>query len=260
MSERPTELTLRVVAPATATAGLPLFVEVTLANDTEASDYYGLMPCDPWSPPFPVEFTFSGEGGDVRLPARSGASTGATRAGFDLSPADARTFVLDLSLLRTEVPPGVWRLAARWVMRHEQPRSPDVTITVNDADAPDQPLLQRSWAELVLDRNAVEDEALRRLSEPARRALLPYLILHEAVHGPQPLSQFSSDVLSSAYLPPTWASEAGVLTYELLSARAAPDVAARRAALLVRWPGVAFRLEEIDRGAGLLTRWREEYR
>jgi hypothetical protein len=268
MSERPSELTLRLQGPPTAIAGLPLLVEVTLANETEQADYYGLMTCDPWSPPFPIAFTFSGEGGEIRLPARSTATAGATRAGFDLSAGEARTFVVDLSELETVVPPGTWRLSARWVMRHEQPRSSPVEVVLEPSHPGDGPLIQRlrrlggavpSWGNLIKDRDALDDPALRGLSASARRALLPYLILHEAVHGPQPLSQFPMDLLA-AYVDGPWASEAAVLSYELWSAQGAPDLAERRAAVLARWPGVAFRLEEIDRGAGLLTTWREEYR
>ncbi|HXJ21348.1 MAG TPA: hypothetical protein VMT03_14045 [Polyangia bacterium] len=268
--EDQTELSLRLRAPATATAGLlPLFVEVTLANDNEATDYYALTNCDPWSPPFPVEFTLSGEGGEVTLPARSTATAGATPTGFDLLPHQARTFVLDLSELETDVPPGAWRLSARWVMRHEQPRSSPVSITFEAGDPADAPLIRRlrglgggtspSWANLIQERAALDDEALRRLSASSRRTLLPYLILHEAVHGPQPLSQLPLEFLSAHFQGP-WASEASVLTYELFSARAVPDLAARRAAILARWPGVEFRLDQVDRGAGLLTLWREEYR
>jgi hypothetical protein len=85
------------------------------------------------------------------------------------------------------------------------------------------------------------------------------LILHEAVHGPQTLSALPIELLSPLLGGP-WGSEASVLTYELLSSRAAPDLVDQRAAVLARWPGVAYRLDEIDRGAGLLTRWRQEYR
>lgn len=268
MSVLPSELALRLQAPSTATAGLPLFVEVTLANQTESADYYGLANCDPWSPPFPIEFTFSGQGEEVRLPGRSTATAGATRTGFDLSPGQARTFVLDLSELEIEVPPGAWQLSAHWVMRHEQPRSSPVAIALEPPDPAQAPLIRRlrrlggarpSWANLIRERDALDDPALRGLSAAARRSLLPYLILHEAVHGPQPLSQFPIDLLS-AYTGGPWASEAEVLIYELLSARSAAGLADRRAAVLARWPGVEFRLDEIDRGAGLLTLWREEHR
>jgi len=269
MSERPTELTLRIQASPTYIAGPPMFVEVTLANETEGAEYYALTSCDPWSPPFPVEFTFNAGGQSVRLPSRSDVSSGATPRGFDLVPGEARTFVLDLSELETPVPPGVWQLEARWVMRHEQPWSAPVAVTITAGDPADLPLLQRlrriggvrnsSWSNLVKDPAAFEESALRDLSPESRQALLPYLIIHQAVHGPEPLSRFPVEFLAEQRQGP-WGSEAAVLAYELAWARQSPDLPGQRAALLTEWPGLAFRLDQIERGLGLLTTLREAAR
>jgi len=269
MTERPTALTLRLQASPTYIVGQPMFVEVTLANETESAEYYALIPCDPWSPPFPVEFTFSAAGQDIRLPARSVVRPGAKPRGFDLVPAEARTSVLDLSELETPVPSGTWQLAARWVMRNEQPRSPPVTVTLASVDPADAPLLQRlrrvggrrntSWANLVKEPGAFDEAALHELSQASRRALLPYLIMHQAVHGPEPLSRFPVEFLSEQRQGP-WGAEAAVLEYELAWARQAVDLAAQRAAVLARWPGLAFRLDQIQGGMGLLTTLREACR
>src|SRR5438552_6497445 len=112
--ERPTELGVGLRMPAAQAVGLPFFVEVTLANQTEAAEYYDLMPCDPLSPPFPIEFTFTMGTDRIVLPARSSASPAARSRGFDLSPGEARTFVVDLSELEPALPDGAWQCHARW--------------------------------------------------------------------------------------------------------------------------------------------------
>jgi hypothetical protein len=50
-----------------------------------------------------------------------------------------------------------------------------------------------------------------------------------------------------------------VLSWELLWARGASDLAQRKQALLQRWPGVAFRLSQIEAGNGLLTTLKRTY-
>jgi hypothetical protein len=266
-----TELTVYLRAAAEYELGLPFFIEVTLANETQASDYYHLTDCDPFSPPFPIELTFTEGHRRVPLPSRS-PSHDENRHGFDLSPGESRTFVLDVAELSPPLKTGHWQVQACWVMRHETPRSTPVAVVLTAGNAADAPLLAQlrnagdartsSWANLIKTPGALEGAALRSLSERASRALVPYLIVHQAVHGPEPLSAFPPEFLASHAQGPSqgpWASEAGVLTYELMWARRAADLAARKAELLSRWPGVAFRVQEIEAGAGLLTTLRDEY-
>jgi hypothetical protein len=267
--ERPSELSVGLRMPAAQAVGLPFFVEVTLANQTEAAEYYDLMPCDPLSPPFPIEFTFTMGTDRVVLPARSSASPAARSRGFDLSPGEARTFVVDLSELEPALPDGAWQCQARWVMRHESPRSAPAPITLTSVAAAERPLLARlrssggaqspSWSNFIEAPDALEQgDTLQGLSEEARRALVPYLILHQAIHGPEALAVFPPDFLAQ-YIQGPWASEASVLAYELLWSRRAPDLPQQRAGLLQRWPGLGFRVAEIEAGAGLLTRLRRDY-
>jgi hypothetical protein len=268
MPERPTELTVRLQAAPEYVIGLPFFIEVTLANETEGAEYYDLIPCDPLSPPFPVELTFTAGATSVTLPARS-SMRGEARKGFDLVPGESRTFVLDVSELEPTLEPGPWQCQARWVMRHERPLSAPITLALVAPDPADLPLLARlrmaggsqtpSWANLIKSpTQPEEEEIMERLSERTSRALVPYLILHQALQGSESLSAFPPEVLAPHQQGP-WASEAGVLAYELLWARQAPDLAQRRTALLQRWPGLAFRVEAIETGAGLLTTLRRQY-
>jgi hypothetical protein len=268
MGERPTELSLRLEVASEYVLGLPFFVEVTLSNETEGAEYYDLLPCDPFSAPFPIEFTFSADENAVTLPALSGAAREAKKRGFDLSPGEARTFVLDLSDLNPELSPGTWQCQARWVMRHEMPRSAPVRVVLAGPPAADQPLLERlrsggrpqapSWANLVEFSDALKEDVFRALSDRAKATLVPYLIMRQAVYGPEPLASFPTDYLAQHQRGP-WSSEASVLLYELQWAREAPDLVPHRQALLQRWPGLAFRVQRIESGAGLLTTLRREY-
>ena len=268
MDDRPTELSVRLRAAPECGVGLPFFIEVTLANDTAGAEYYNLATFDPFSPPFPVEVTFIDGDRRVTLPAQS-PTRGEARRGFGLSPSESRTFVLDVSELDPALEPGTWQCEAHWVMRHEDPRSPPVPVHITASDPADAPLLshlrhaggarEASWANLIRMPLALETtNTLRRLSEQASRALAPYLILNQAVHGFEPLAAFPPELLAPHDKGP-WASEAAVLTHELLWARRAPRLAEQEAQMLARWPGLAFRVREVKAGAGLLTTLRREY-
>ena len=268
-TQRPDELSVRLRMAPEAVVALPLFAEVTLANDTEGSEYYDLLQCAPFHPPFPIEFTFSAGTERVVLPARSASGGGERQKGFDLKPGEARTFVVDLSELEMAPPAGTWACEARWIMRHEEPRSPLAEVTLKAASATDVPLLaglrrlggagSPSWTNFIQAPDALAHGALfQGLSDQARFALVPYFILHQVVHGPEPLSAFPPEFLAP-HLEGPWGSEAGVLSWELLWARGAPDLAQRRQTLLQRWPGVSFRVAQIESGYGLLTTLRRTY-
>ena len=272
----PQQLTLRLQMAPEYVIGLPFLVEATLSNDTESSEYYDLLTCDPERPPFPVELTCSAGGKSVTLPAESAGghderlSRGhvARRRGFTLVPGEARTFVLDLSELEPELKPGAWKCRARWVMDHEKPLSKTVPVRLTAAARGDLPLVARlrsagnprtpRWTNLIKTRG-LDAEAMGGMSAQARRALVPYLIVRDAVQGPEPLASFPLDALTAEAAKGPWASEASVLAYELRWARRAPDLAQHRTALLKRWPGLQFRVKQIEAGAGELTTLRQEY-
>jgi hypothetical protein len=272
----PRQLTLRLRMAPQYIVGLPFFVEVTLSNDTESATYYDLLTCNPDSPPFPVELTCSAGGKAVRLPAESAGGHDerltrghvARRRGFTLLPGEARTFVLDLSELEPRLKPGAWSCRARWVMEHERPLSKTVPVTLTAAARGDMPLVARlrsaggvrtpAWINLI-EARGLDAEAMRGLSAQARRALVPYLIVREAVQGPEPLASFPLDGLTAEAAAGPWASEASVLAYELRWARRAPDLAQQRTALLKRWPGLQFRVKEIEAGVGRLATLRRQY-
>lgn len=269
MDERPSELTLRLRMEPTAVLGFPWFAEVTLANDTDGSEYYDLGPCDPWSPPFPVELAFANGNTRVVLPSSSAVRPRPGRGTFDLLPGEARTFVLDISELEPSLTAGPWQCHATWVMQHEQPRSHPVSVELSTGRPADLAKLRQlrlaggsrspSWLNFVeLGDFADVRTVQRRLSEQARHALLPYVFMHEAVHGPEPLARLAPDTLLQ-FREGAWASEAALLWYELAGIRGAADQAQRRVELLSRWPGLAFRVAEIERGVGILTRLRLQY-
>jgi len=262
MSAHAKGLALRIKMSDRAVAHLPLFVEVTLANTTDAEAYEGLAACNPWSPPFPVELAFTSATRRVTLPARSEAGREEPTDTFDLAPGEARTWVLDVSELDTPIAPGAWHCAGRWLMRDEHPRSAAVNVVVGAARPGDVPLLERlrlfgqadspTWANLIEARQALDSPEFQALSGESRRALAPYAIIHHAIHGRAPLAQVAPEPLSEVRQGP-WASEAAVLRYELAWARRDAERAGLRRSILTSWPGVAFRLDEIERGAGYLT-------
>ncbi len=271
MAEHPTTLTLRMRMEPTAVLGLPWFVEVTLANETQGAEYYRLGPCVPASPPFPVELVFTHGKERVALPASDGDRFERRAGAFDLLPGESRTFVLDLSELApvARLPPGHWQCQATWLMPHEEPRAPTVPVEILAAKAGDLAKVDRlrhaggarspSWFNFVRMGDAADVRVARNLvSQQARGALLPYVIMCEAVHSPAPLSRFSPSELLRFRDGP-WASEAALLSYELACARHAPDRSQLRARLLSRWPGVAFRVIGIDKEMGILTTLREDY-
>ncbi|HXU64431.1 MAG TPA: hypothetical protein VN962_22180 [Polyangia bacterium] len=261
------KLALRIKMSARYVAHLPMFVEVTLANPaTSAEEYVGLITCNPWAPPFPVEFAFSSGARKVPLPARSDVGWEEAAHRFNLPPGQARTCVLDLSELDTPIPPGAWHCTAGWLMRVEHPRWAGASVTIAAAPAADLPLIDRlrvlrradsaSWANFLEDRDAIHSPELRGLSAESRRALAPYSTIHRAIHGPQPLAKFPLEQLSELRSGP-WASEAAVLEYELAWARHAAHLTELRSSILASWPGVTYRLDEVEKGAGYLTALRD---
>jgi hypothetical protein len=271
VAEHPTTLTLHVRMEPTAVLGLPWFVEVTLANETQGAEYYRLGPCNPTSPPFPVELAFTHGKTHMALPTSGGDRSEGGGGAFNLLPGEARTFVLDISELEpvARLTPGHWQCQATWLMPHEEPRSPDIPVETSAGKASDLAKIDRlrraggarspNWFNFVEMGDAVDARTARQLVSPqARNALAPYLIMHEAVHSPEPLARFAPNELLQFH-DTVWESEAALLSYELACARRAPDQSQRRAQLLSRWPGVAFRLAHIDRGLGILTRLRHDY-
>lgn len=271
MAEHPTTLTLRMRMEPTAVLGLPWFVEVTLANETQGAEYYRLGPCNPSDPPFPVEVVFARGKERVSLPASGGDRSEQGKGAFNLLPGQSRTFVLDLSELApaARLVPGHWQCQATWLMPHEQPRTPTVPVEISAAKTGDLAKIDRlrragdarspSWFNFVEMGDAADVRVARNLvSQQARGALLPYVIMHEAVHSPAPLSRVSPSELLR-YSDGPWASEAALLSYELACARRTPDQSQLRARLLSRWPGVAFRVEGIDKEMGILTTLREDH-
>ena len=265
-----TDLGLSLRMASHAVMGLPWFAEATLSNQAPGTEYYDLLACDPFAPPFPIEFSFTDGTNRVTLPARSTSTHPSSRGGFDLLAGQARTFVVDLSELEPALAPGAWQCQARWVMQYEEPRSESVSVVLAAADPEDSSVLRRlrlaggsrypSWLNFLASPDALAGgEILQGISEQASRLLVPYLITHQVVHGPEPLAAFSTSFFLQFHEGP-WASEASVLSYELHWARGAPDLGQRRDDLLRRWPGLAYRVEQIEADKGLLKMLRRQYR
>jgi hypothetical protein len=113
-----------------------------------------------------------------------------------------------------------------------------------------QPMLIRNWPPALLPSG---------LGPTASRQLALHLAVHRAAYGSHPLAEVPLEVLDDLR-GPVLAPAAAVLRYELVAARAGGAVlAAQRAEILRQWPGLKRRLEQIDRGAGMLTTLRNAY-
>ena len=115
-----------------------------------------------------------------------------------------------------------------------------------------------SWQPfLTSNRSAVAAPA--NLGATASQQLAPYLALHRAAYGPIPLAQIPLEAFA-AFKGPVLAPEGALLRYELIAARGSPpEIAAARADLLRQWPAMKQRVEQVDRGSGLLTTLRKVY-
>lgn len=267
MCAAPTELGLQLQVFPTYGVGMPMFVECTLENATEGSEYYDLLPCDPFDPPFPIELTFSQPDRSVVLPARTTSRREPVRGGFDLVPGQARTFVVDASELSPSLSPGLWEVQARWVMEHERPRSSPVVTTLSASSPEDLGALSRlratiefpgTWMGVLrAPPSSVRDRQWDRLSAVAQAEVLPYRLLCEAIHGPSELDALPLDMFDPAERGP-WRSEVAVLRYELAWARGSADPG-ERAQVLARWPGLEHRIESIEAGEGTLSGLRQAH-
>jgi hypothetical protein len=117
-----------------------------------------------------------------------------------------------------------------------------------------------SWLAFVRENWSIPD--LSDLSASARsdlsHHLAYYLYLHRVAYGPTPVAaldpqepwHFGHGVLES---------EAAVIRLEILSAEHKSEAVGVEKAVLERWPGLAWRVEEIHRGRGLLTQLRTSW-
>lgn len=181
--------------------------------------------------------------------------------GFNLGYEDRYVMLLDLSAFGVELPAGEHQVQVGYPVE-DFVASAWTPLKLVDPSAADAALAKAalmtssgddsSWMALLEDGTATPD--FSGLSERARRRVALLEFLREVLHGPVDLAAIDPAGLDAIAGGPL-DGEREVLRYELLHARAQPDQAALQTGIERSWPGLAWRLDEVDEGRGfLLTR------
>ena len=243
-------------------ADFPMLAGVVLANRDAGSWYGNLPPIDPDAPLRSLVLEISPPlGPSSRIPSQDPGLYGEVLT-LTLDPDEHLRHHVDLSRW-VRFPPGGYRLELTYVSHAIAVVSPPVSITVVDPSPADHATARALLGDRLGERDAwvrfLEDKAtppaVRGLSPYAERALGPTLCRHRAIHGPTPLASIDPASLPTAADGPV-AAELAVMRYEIAAARddPGPAHARTRAGILKRWPGLGWRLDDIDDGAGPLTR------
>lgn len=265
--------------------GFPMIAAVVVHNPTEHASFYRLPPFDIFSAPVPVELhaEHAETGEVVPFDASYGAGGEGPPTGYVLEPGERRRMLIDLANLGPPLSSGRYELRGEYVLPKGSPRSERVPFEVLPAAGRDADIAARLWAindigepswsnfirynwrsiylEPPIPKNAVaEMQAVDAtgLSEEGREALAYHLFLHRATYGPHPLSTLSRSRVD-AFADGPLEGEAEVLRYELAAARDGVEAAEIRRLVTERFPGLLWRLDEIDAGRGRLSRLRTTY-
>jgi hypothetical protein len=244
--------------------GFPLLVAVTVSNPTPQRTFYHLPECDLFLPTGPVEFLFFSGSDSVRLGAARGKRREGPPEGFTLRPGESRRMLFDIAGLEPKLRPGTWRLEARYHTSLGASVAPPVTVRIvqpEEADAQAAAALRRdndvktaSWLYFLQANWRTVNPA--GLSARGRAALALHLFLHRAIYGPQPVAELRAEDLQ---MEGATEAEAAIYRLEILTARKDTRAAAEASALLTKWPGMRWRVEEVNKSEGLLTRARQAW-
>ncbi len=262
--------------------GFPTIVAVTCYNPTPYRTYYHLPSMDLWTAPGPVAFTLVAEDGRrIDIPAVASREDDGFLGRFTLAPGASRRMLVDISNRTCRVSPGRYKLEARYRLFKGSATAQPVSITLVEPDEQDAAIAARlrvqndlqesSWGHFILynwrtiytrppvpwdeivSLRAVDASAL---SEAGREALALHLFLHRAVYGPRGVAALNPRVTETFARGPL-EGEAALLRLEILTARNDPAAPVERAAILERFPELAWRVEEIETGCGRLADLRQ---
>lgn len=264
------DLELVVEAPAVAVLGAPILVAVTVTNPRPERTYLALPPVEWFAVPPPVEFRLvpaeAGADDDdaIVLPAREVQLREGPPRGMLLGPGQSHRALVDLSELAPPLHAGRWRLGARYFAFPLPPTAaPEVELEVIEpaTEASAKALAglrarhqdrEPSWnAVLLQNERTIEDEELADLDAQSRAAVALHLWLHRAAYGPTPVAGLDPGALAGLGVGPL-EGEVAVLVHELLAARGDPGAPALASAVVARWPGLAWRIEDDLAGQGLV--------
>lgn len=263
------DLELVVEAPAVAVLGAPILVAVTVTNPRPERTYLALPPVEWFAVPPPVEFRLvPAEAGPdaeaIVLPAREIQRGEGPPRGMLLGPGQSHRALVDLSELAPPLHAGRWRLGARYFAFPLPPvAAPELELeVVEPATKASAVALARlrarhqdrepSWnAVLLQNERTIEDDELADLDPRSRAAVALHLWLHRAAYGPTPVASLDPGTLAGLGVGPL-EGEVAVLAHELLTARGDPSAPALASAVVARWPGLAWRIEDDLAGQGLV--------
>lgn len=249
-------------------AGFPLIVAVELRNVSsnvfESFRRFGLF-----NAPGPVAFMLRGNGREWTWAEKPPQMEGEPR-GVDFDPGRAWLALQDLSDLHPDIPPGHYQLAASAAFPGQVARSAPVSFEIRAASDKDRTTAERlraandlktpSWRTFVRQNWSTPEAS--GLSSSARtdvaHHLAYYLYLHRVAYGPTPIAALDPEE-PWHFAHSLLESEAAAVRLEILTAAHRPEAAGVEKAILERWPGLAWRVEEIHRGRGLLTQLRTSW-
>ena len=263
---------LALTCDKTYLAGFPLLVAVDLHkvdNSFELFPFFNLF-----TVPGPIAFKLRGEGREWTWATMSGRShrTDDEPEGMEFGPGKRWYTLQDLSELHPDIPPGKYELSAEAVFMGYTARSEAARIEILADSKEDRAIASKlratkddkdssfhaasPWQAFVEDNWSTP--VTHGLSPAGRAQLAYYLYLHWAAYGPQPIAELDPEA------PRKWGhgvleAEAAVVRLEILHAGKKPEAAGVEAALLERWPGLAWRVENIHRNEGFLTTMRTSY-
>lgn len=273
-SEEPLVPVIRVEAQGRYVIGFPLLIAVGLCNESVDTDYLNLPDLGLLMPIDSLALVLHPEGGGPALVIGPSFETEEQHLfRTHLMVGECTRSVIDISTLGQPLEPGRYRLESRLFSHSGVYRaSPGVAVELVEPSAPERAQAQRlrrlglpgqaldtgSWLPF-LTHNGSSVPPPAGLGAIASYQLALHLALHGAAYGPVALDLLPLDHFA-AVQGPVLAPEVAVLQYELLAARTSDTRRdAARALILRQWPALGRRLDQVDRGSGLLTTLRNGY-
>lgn len=266
MNDTKDPYTLTLICDRTHLAGFPLLVAVELRN---VSNTFTTLPFfDLFTVPSPVSFVARGGGHEwtweeMSRPIERRSDDGLL--GVSFGPGKVWFALQDLSEVHPDIPPGHYDLSAEVRFSGTLVRSALMPIEILAPSKEDRAIATRlratndnkgsswhaasSWQAFVLDNWSTPD--IHELSPAGRAGLAYYLYLHRAAYGPLSIAALDPEE------PWKWGhgvleAEAAVVRLEILHAAKKPEAVGIEAAILERWPGLAWRVEKIHKKEGFL--------
>jgi hypothetical protein len=241
-------------------SGLPMLLAVTVRNVTERDTFLTFEPFDLFDVPGPVRFTLSGRDRRDIVWEAAVTDTGEWPRGIALRPGQSWQALYDLAELHPGIEPGDYRLAATYQLGGFEAVANPVTLRIVAAPETDRTIAnalrhqndrgQASWFAFV--RGNWSTPQVAGLSAAGRQRLAYYLFLHRAAYGPQPVAALDPAAVQAFDSGPLQ-GEAALLRLEIEHAAKGAAATSDATALARRWPGLAWRIEQINTGNGRLT-------